>query len=94
MTAQPSVAADPTARATIDISVRLFAAAKAEAGRAEDVWNVPATCTVADAIDHAGFGSSPVFARSSFLVNGRSATGEDVLSSGDTLDVLPPFAGG
>ncbi|MDZ4234882.1 MAG: MoaD/ThiS family protein [Dietzia sp.] len=78
----------------IDVRVRFFAAAKAEAGRPEAVWSVPDGCTVAGAIGGAGFGASAVFGRSSFLLNGRAATREAALGQGDLLDVLPPFAGG
>ncbi|MDQ1128613.1 MoaD/ThiS family protein [Microbacterium sp. SORGH_AS_0888] len=94
MTPQISIEADTTVLGTIDVTVRFFAAAKAEAGCAEGVWHLPDACTVDDAIARAGFGSSAVFGRSSFLLNGRSATRAAVLGQGDVLDVLPPFAGG
>ncbi|MDQ1137790.1 molybdopterin synthase sulfur carrier subunit [Microbacterium sp. SORGH_AS 1204] len=76
------------------ITVRFFAAAKAEAGQAEAQWSITAGCTIEEAVRRFGFGDSPVFARSSFLLNGRSASRSHSLTSGDVLDVLPPFAGG
>jgi molybdopterin synthase sulfur carrier subunit len=71
------------------VTVRFFAAARAEVGSAQ-VSREPAS------IDGllAPF-DSPVLRRSSFLVNGIATTDRaTVLSGGDVLDVLPPFAGG
>ncbi|WP_035321555.1 MoaD/ThiS family protein, partial [Brevibacterium sp. VCM10] len=43
----------------------------------------------------AGTQAATVLSRSSFLVNSVAATDKSVpLADGDTVDVLPPFAGG
>lgn len=95
MTPQATLASEsgPT-DTTVEITVRFFAAAKAEAGRAEHHWSILAGCTIDDAVHRAGFGDSAVFRRSSFLLNSRSVTRADIVREGDVLDVLPPFAGG
>lgn len=84
------------------VTIRYFAAAKAAVGRGRDELDA-AGRSIADLLDEVAStatGGSPaevgaVLARCSFLLN-RSATTDRarVLSDGDTLDVLPPFAGG
>ncbi|GAA2489372.1 MoaD/ThiS family protein [Streptomyces sp. NPDC059506] len=82
-------------------TIRYWAAAKAAAGLAEEPYRA---ATLAEALDgarrrHAG---RPEFARvlerSSFLVNGDPVGTRDhatvELHDGDTVEVLPPFAGG
>lgn len=75
------------------INVRLFAAAADVVGTKE--LTVQAD-TVADVIAHLSDAhtTSQVISRCSFLVDGARATPETALSSGATVDVLPPFAGG
>jgi sulfur-carrier protein len=71
------------------VELRFFAAARAAVG-ASSASVAPGT--LRDSL--AGFGS-PVLAKCSFLVNGIAETdGSRVLVDGDTVDVLPPFAGG
>ncbi|MDF2443037.1 MAG: sulfur-carrier protein [Subtercola sp.] len=77
--------------------MRYFAAAKAAAGVADDVHELPGGSTIDDLLAAAGLGGHPVIGRSSFLVNGVTVPAPAparVLADGDTLDVLPPFAGG
>nr|WP_211327451.1 MoaD/ThiS family protein [Subtercola boreus] len=75
--------------------VRYFAAAKAAAGVAEELREVPGGCSVGTLLASTGLGGHPVLGRSTFLVNGLTVPGHThVLADGDSLDVLPPFAGG
>ncbi|GAA1000152.1 hypothetical protein [Subtercola frigoramans] len=80
------------------VTVRYFAAAKAAAGAGEEVRPLPGLgsgCSIQALLDSTPFGSAPVFARSTFLLNGVTTTDRAALvHPGDTLDVLPPFAGG
>ena len=71
------------------VTVRFFAAAREAVGSAQLSAAPAALGTLL-----AGF-DSPVLARCSYLVNG--VTEQDtsrLLVDGDTVDVLPPFAGG
>ena len=71
------------------VTVRFFAAARAAVG--STTASVPA-----GSLDSvlAAF-ENPVLSRCSFLVNGIAETDRSrLLSDGDTVDVLPPFAGG
>ncbi|MCU1482420.1 MAG: Molybdenum cofactor biosynthesis protein MoaD [Subtercola sp.] len=79
----------------VRVHVRYFAAAKAAAGLAEQTRTVADGCSIEELLAGAGFAAVPVFARSSFLVNGVTTTHRShPLHDGDELDVLPPFAGG
>jgi molybdopterin converting factor small subunit len=81
--------------------IRYWAAAKAEAGTAEEPY---AAVTLAEALDasrarHAGHPRfAQVLAHCSFLVDGAQVGSRDhaevALSEGGTVEVLPPFAGG
>jgi len=71
------------------VTLRFFAAARAAVG--SPTATVPVG-TLASALAAFDF---PVIAKCSFLVNGIAETDRSrVLSDGDTVDVLPPFAGG
>jgi sulfur-carrier protein len=84
------------------VDIRYFAAAKAAVGRAAESRDA-AGRTIGQLLDDvAASASGPsaaeaaaVLARCSFILN-RSATTDRsrLLTDGDTLDVLPPFAGG
>ena len=79
----------------MQVRIRYFAAAKAAAGVADEVREAVDGCSIEALLEGAGFGGHPVFGRSSFLVNGVTAPDRKrALADGDTLDVLPPFAGG
>jgi sulfur-carrier protein len=82
----------------IQVTVRYFAAARAAAGaESESVILLPGT-TVADLVKRlAGPGTrlAMVLSRCSYLCDGIAVRDETkTLRSGDTIDVLPPFAGG
>jgi molybdopterin synthase sulfur carrier subunit len=88
------------------LNVRYFAAARAAAGVEEEPFELPAGATVADllaavlAVERAEppAGTPPlqrILSRSSFLLNEVAVRDRaTVLSPGDVVDVLPPFAGG
>lgn len=78
------------------VTVRLFAAAEAAAGRDEDEVDAG---TLGGAIDvlaeRYGETMAKVLSASSFLLDGVAAYERDAeLVDGQRLDVLPPFAGG
>ena len=86
------------------VRLRYWAAARAAAGVAEDLVDVPGACSLADlkarALDL--HGSSPRFAAvlevCSVLVGDRPVGSDDpaavVVRPRDTVEFLPPFAGG
>lgn len=87
----------------VRVAVRFFAAAKAAAGRDEQQFAVDAGTTlegllekVERSLPDAGAGQGrQVIARCSVLRNGQSGPASDTeLADGDTVDLLPPFAGG
>lgn len=81
--------------------IRYWAAARAEAGTAEEPYRA-ATLAEALAAAHARRTGQPRFAQvlglCSFLVDGNPVGGRDhrtiELSEGGAVEVLPPFAGG
>jgi molybdopterin synthase sulfur carrier subunit len=78
------------------ITVRFFAAAREAFGARESRISAGSVDdlvgTLAEAADPQ---AATVLSRSSFLVNSVAATDRSAaLSDGDTVDVLPPFAGG
>ena len=82
----------------ISVTVRYFAAARAAAGaESESVVLHPGT-TVAELVQRLAVPSSrlaTVLTRCSFLCDGIAVRDETkALRSGNTIDVLPPFAGG
>lgn len=82
----------------IQVTVRYFAAARAAAGaESESVILRPGT-TVAELVERLavpGTRLATVLNRCSYLCDGIAVRDETkALRSGDTVDVLPPFAGG
>lgn len=88
-----------------EVRVRYWAAARAAAGVSEDVLPVPGELTLADVREralacHAGTADrlASVLAVCSALVDdrpvGRAAAAEVVVRPGQTVEFLPPFAGG
>ncbi|MGE2816480.1 MoaD/ThiS family protein [Mycobacterium heidelbergense] len=82
----------------IKVTVRYFAAARAAAGAdSESVILRPGT-TVAELVERLAVPGSrlaKVLTRCSYLCDGIAVRDETkALRSGDTIDVLPPFAGG
>lgn len=82
----------------ITVTVRYFAAARAAVGRDDEVLTAPAGATVGEivaALRDRGDDLARVLPRCSYLCDGVAVRDPDVaLMSGQTLDVLPPFAGG
>ena len=89
--------------------VRYFGAAKAASGIEEETLDdgagVPENATLHGLLEYLGArhadtpaGTPPlksVISRSTFLVNGFAARDRSLaLTPGDTVDILPPFAGG
>jgi sulfur-carrier protein len=82
----------------IQVTIRYFAAARAAAGaEAETVVLRPGT-TVAELVERlatSGTRLATVLSRCSYLCDGIAVRDETkALRSGNTIDVLPPFAGG
>ncbi len=94
----PEGTGDPT---EVSVVVRYFAAARAAAGAELESVTVRPGATLADLVDglaRRGPRLSSVLSRCSFLCDGV-AVGSDAasvraLKIGQTIDVLPPFAGG
>ena len=89
--------------ATSLITVRYWAGARAAAGTPEDVLEVPGPVTLADVMGrvltlHPGGRLGDVLAVCSTLVEDRPTASEDaqevVVLPGQTVQFLPPFAGG
>ena len=82
----------------IAVTVRFFAAARAAAGVDSDTVTLRSGATVAELVDSlAGRNAqlAKVLARCSYLCDGIAVRDTSApLRTGDTIDVLPPFAGG
>jgi sulfur-carrier protein len=80
------------------VTVRYFAAARAAAGAESETVVVRPGATVAELVDRLavrGSGLATVLSRCSYLCDGIAVRDETApLRSGNTIDVLPPFAGG
>jgi sulfur-carrier protein len=87
-----------TSTATVQLTVRYFAAARAAAGTESQTVRLARGTTVAglvDALAARGPELARVLARCSFLCDGIAVRDNAMeLSEGRTIDVLPPFAGG
>ena len=82
----------------IRVTVRYFAAARAAAGAESETVVVRPGTTVAELVDRLavrGTRLATVLSRCSYLCDGIAVRDETAaLRAGDTIDVLPPFAGG
>ncbi len=80
------------------MTVRYFAAARAAAGTEQENVAVNPGTTIADLVDllrARGAALSAVLARCSYLCDGIAVRDTRTpLDDGQTIDVLPPFAGG
>ena len=89
---------ETTSTATLLLTVRYFAAARAAAGVETESMRVTAGTTVASLVDDLSARSpelARVLQRCSFLCDGFAVRDEGLnLLDGQILDVLPPFAGG
>jgi molybdopterin converting factor small subunit len=87
-----------TSTQTIQLTVRYFAAARAAAGTETETVRVEAGTTVAYLVDTLAARNSElarVLKRCSYLCDGIAVRDEALtLLDGQTVDVLPPFAGG
>jgi sulfur-carrier protein len=83
---------------TIEVEIRYFAAARAAAGVQTETLQISGGTTVADLVDHLGARDprlAVVLGRCSFLCDGVAVRDRSqTLKSRQTVDVLPPFAGG
>jgi molybdopterin synthase sulfur carrier subunit len=82
----------------VQVTVRYFAAAQAAAGSDSAVLAVGSRTTIAELVDTLGVGTpelARVLSRCSFLCDGVAVRDRtQSLQPGNTIDVLPPFAGG
>jgi molybdopterin converting factor small subunit len=82
----------------IQVTVRYFAAARAAAGAASETLVLRPGTTVGELVERLAVRGSrlaTVLSRCSYLCEGIAVRDETTaLRSGDTIDVLPPFAGG
>ena len=80
------------------VTVRYFAAARAAAGADSETVSLNPSATVAELVETlAGRGTqlAGVLSRCSYLCDGVAVRDETTaLRPGNTIDVLPPFAGG
>jgi molybdopterin converting factor small subunit len=84
---------------TVAVTVRYFAGAKAAAGTESEVINVPDAATVENLVQvlssQHGLLLARVLSCSSLLLNSQTVRDRTVpLLANDTIEVLPPFAGG
>jgi len=90
--------ASPDEPGGIQVTVRYFAAARAAADADSETMTLRSGTTVAELVKTlAGRGEllANVLNRCSYLRDGVAVRDETIaLRSGDTIDVLPPFAGG
>ncbi|MBV2152563.1 MoaD/ThiS family protein [Kitasatospora sp. SUK 42] len=92
---------EPASGARVRGTIRYWAAAKSEAGRAEEPYEA-ATLAEALAAAKERHADRPTFVQllghCSYLVDGAQVGGRDhttiALIEGGTVEVLPPFAGG
>jgi molybdopterin synthase sulfur carrier subunit len=82
----------------VQVTVRYFAAARAAAGAETEAATVRPGATVAELVDALAEHNerlAAVLKRCSYLCDGVAVRDESaVLRAGQTIDVLPPFAGG
>ncbi|ULE35347.1 MoaD/ThiS family protein [Mycobacterium sp. IDR2000157661] len=87
-----------TTTTTVQVTVRYFAAARAAAGNDEETIRLQPATTLAElvaSLSARGENLAKVLLRCSFLCNGVAVRDDTmVLSDAQTVDVLPPFAGG
>jgi molybdopterin converting factor small subunit len=78
---------------SVEVTVRLFAAARAAAGTS--VLSVPPG-PIGRQLADLGLGErfTEVLAMSTLLTDGRRLSPGDAVAAGAVVDVLPPFAGG
>jgi molybdopterin converting factor small subunit len=84
--------------AEVEVTVRYFAAARAAAGMEAETLEVAPGTSVKDLVERLGARSpklAAVLDRCSFLCDGMAVRNRaEPLRTNQTVDVLPPFAGG
>lgn len=82
-------------RTVAELTIRYFAAAAEAAGTEQETVRSPGTVGAlrAQLVERFGDPMRRVLASGSFLVDGVVSR-DDARALGDTVDVLPPFAGG
>jgi sulfur-carrier protein len=87
-----------TTTTSIEVTVRFFAAARAAAGNESETIRIRPGTTIAGLVDQLSARDenlAKVLMRCSFLCDGIAVRDADVtLVNAQTIDVLPPFAGG
>jgi molybdopterin converting factor small subunit len=87
-----------TTTTTVEVTVRFFAAARAAAGNEVETIRIRPGTTIAGLVDQLGARDAnlaKVLMRCSFLRDGVAVRDAHVaLTNAQTIDVLPPFAGG
>jgi molybdopterin converting factor small subunit len=76
------------------VTVRYWAGAREAAGRDEEVVTADAVGDLVQQLARRTPGLAEVLSVSSLLVDGLVAAPSRVLGDGETVEVLPPFAGG
>ena len=93
-----SLFADDRSADGIEVTVRYFAAARSAAGKDSETVVLRPGTTVAELLDHLtepGSRLAAVLGRCSCLCDGVAVRDQAAsLLAGNTIDVLPPFAGG
>jgi sulfur-carrier protein len=77
-----------------DVTVRYWAGARSAAGLDEERLQAASVHEVVAALSKRSTKLAGVLALSSLLVDGRVVRTDAALADGQTLEVLPPFAGG
>jgi molybdopterin converting factor small subunit len=87
-----------TTTTSVEVTVRFFAAARAAAGNEEETIRIRPGTTISGLVGELGdrdANLAKVLMRCSFLCDGVAVRDADVaLINAQTIDVLPPFAGG
>ena len=87
-----------TTTTTVEVTVRFFAAARAAAGNEVETIRIQPGTTIAELVDQLSDRDAElakVLMRCSFLCDGVAVRDANVaLDNAQTIDVLPPFAGG
>jgi molybdopterin converting factor small subunit len=77
-----------------DVTVRYWAGARAAAGLDEERVEATSVQEVVSELSERSSTLAGVLALSSLLVDGRVVRSDTALEDGQTVEVLPPFAGG
>ena len=83
-----------TLEGSVKVTVRAFAAAAESLGAETLTVDAPSVMSLREALSGYSDTAPEVVSRCSLLRNGLRLDDDDLLSTGDVVDVLPPFAGG